>query len=650
MSQIGYAPIQLYRTATASAVPVAGNLAFGELALNYNDGKLYYKNSAGVVTLLASNYSNPTVISVNSASDALRITQTGAGNALVVEDSTNPDSTPFVVDADGNVGIGITPTTALTMYRSGSAANIQATSDASSTTLQARVYSDTTAHTPIINLARARGTLAAPTIVLSGDGTGNVSARGWDGTQFLQVAAIDFVVDGTPGLNDMPGRLVFSTTADGSNSPTERMRIDGAGNIGIGAIPPTGNSVYNGKNITGATTANAHAVVSTVQSDVTAAARGYATVLSTAAASFTTVLQHFYANQSTIGAGSTVSSQYGFYSENNLIDATNNFAFYANNTAAVTAGKRATGFYSNINTATGGGLTYGFYAAGTADNYFGGNVGIGTTLPTQKLDVNGATRLNGEVGVGSAPSASYKLYVDSGAIGGVYSTTTGLIPAYFRSTDSSSGGFSIFFEKDSASPAASDDIANLRFRGNNSVSAITEYVRLAASMADHTNGSEDGTLSLTTMKAGVLAERVRYSSADGLYIVDGTFRAPDVYAFNVGATFRSAYINSAGQFGGLTSSIRYKENIEESAYGLDELMQLRSVTFNYKSDPTSARSLGFIAEEVDAIGLRELVSYNEENKPETVHYELMTALLTKAIQEQQAMIEDLKARVAALGG
>ena len=46
------------------------------------------------------------IISANSATDALRITQTGAGNALVVEDSTNPDSSPFVVDASGNVGVG----------------------------------------------------------------------------------------------------------------------------------------------------------------------------------------------------------------------------------------------------------------------------------------------------------------------------------------------------------------------------------------------------------------------------------------------------------------------------------------------------------------------------------------------------------------
>jgi hypothetical protein len=51
-------------------------------------------------------FNGATTITVNSASDALRITQTGAGNALVVEDSSNPDATPFVVEATGKVGIG----------------------------------------------------------------------------------------------------------------------------------------------------------------------------------------------------------------------------------------------------------------------------------------------------------------------------------------------------------------------------------------------------------------------------------------------------------------------------------------------------------------------------------------------------------------
>lgn len=54
MAQTGFTPIQLYRTATAAATPSAGNLADGELAINTTDEKLYFKNAAGTVKLLAS--------------------------------------------------------------------------------------------------------------------------------------------------------------------------------------------------------------------------------------------------------------------------------------------------------------------------------------------------------------------------------------------------------------------------------------------------------------------------------------------------------------------------------------------------------------------------------------------------------------------
>ena len=56
MSATGYTPISLYYSTTASATPLAANLANGELAININtaDGKLYYKDSAGSVQLLAS--------------------------------------------------------------------------------------------------------------------------------------------------------------------------------------------------------------------------------------------------------------------------------------------------------------------------------------------------------------------------------------------------------------------------------------------------------------------------------------------------------------------------------------------------------------------------------------------------------------------
>lgn len=53
MAQAGFTPISLYYSTTAAAVPLAANLVPGELAINTNDGKLYFENSSGVVTLLA---------------------------------------------------------------------------------------------------------------------------------------------------------------------------------------------------------------------------------------------------------------------------------------------------------------------------------------------------------------------------------------------------------------------------------------------------------------------------------------------------------------------------------------------------------------------------------------------------------------------
>ena len=55
MAQTNYTPISLYYSPTAAAVPIAGNLVAGELALNTADEKLYFKNAAGTVKLLASN-------------------------------------------------------------------------------------------------------------------------------------------------------------------------------------------------------------------------------------------------------------------------------------------------------------------------------------------------------------------------------------------------------------------------------------------------------------------------------------------------------------------------------------------------------------------------------------------------------------------
>ena len=86
---------------------------------------------------------------------------------------------------------------------------------------------------PHITLAKSRGSSdGADTIVVDGDSIGILQWAASDGTDLNCVAAeIRAVVDGTPGSNDMPGRIVLGTTADGAVAPTERLRISADGGV-----------------------------------------------------------------------------------------------------------------------------------------------------------------------------------------------------------------------------------------------------------------------------------------------------------------------------------------------------------------------------------------------------------------------------------
>jgi hypothetical protein len=329
--------------------------------------------AAGTFTNLTANTSG--VISVNTSGDALRITQVGSGNALLVEDSTNPDSTPFAVKADGGVIVGYTTSVTGTGPATATSPVAQVhgiTNNTSSLGLYNWSSTGSFVDTLSFNrsLSNTIGTFGGA--VTSGVDLGAVSFSGDDGTSFIEGARIFAEVDGTPGTNDMPGRLVFSTTADGASSPTERMRINSSGNVGIGASSLTGYAILSQNNITGATTSYGMVAANTVQSDVTTTGSYFQTSGRTAAASFTLAnMQHFTATQSTIGAGSTVTNQYGFSAASSLTGATNNY-----------------GFHSNIASGTG---RWNFYANGTAENFFGGatTVSVNSTSDALRITQNG---------------------------------------------------------------------------------------------------------------------------------------------------------------------------------------------------------------------------------------------------------------------
>jgi hypothetical protein len=339
-----------------------------------------------------------TVITGASSVNALRITQTGSGNALLVEDDTNPDSTPFVIDTSGAVGMGATTVPAGSNFYN--AKNITGATTAVSNSTIATVQSDVTVvargYASTIGTAAAAFSTAIQHFI-AGQGTIGAGSTVTAQTGFYAASSLigatnnyAFIADNTGGTALGVGSKTSYAFYSQSNIATPTYGSAYAfyaagtapsvfnGSINMGTLPLAGVNFYNAQAITGnATISYGNATSATIQSDVTGTAVGYRTDLATAASVTLTNLNHFQAGQGTF-SGTSVTSQFGFNSGGTLIGATGNFGFYAADTAAVTAGKTATGFYSAVNTASGGGTTYAFYGAGTAPSVFLGTVNIGT--------------------------------------------------------------------------------------------------------------------------------------------------------------------------------------------------------------------------------------------------------------------------------
>ena len=144
------------------------------------------------------------------------------------------------------------------------------------------------------------------------------------------------------------------------------------GNLGIGTVhsPIVGAGI--GGVMTGGVTTYGVRSSGQILSDVTTQANYFSSLASTQAAAFTlSSLTHFSAAQGTFGAGSTVTTQYGFLATSTLTGATSNY-----------------GFYSAITSAAG---AWNFVAGGTANNAFAGNTKFGgTSAPVRTVDVTGS--------------------------------------------------------------------------------------------------------------------------------------------------------------------------------------------------------------------------------------------------------------------
>lgn len=179
-------------------------------------------------------------------------------------------------------------------------------------------------------------------------------------------------------LSSSSGNLIIQnggTFTDGG----QRLQVTGTSyfsdSVQIGSNSIGTNTLRVGKNITGATTLNSVLVDGSVQSDVTADISYIVAQTRTAAATFNVTNSFlFRAAQASIGAGSTIGTQVGFYAEASLTGATNNYGFLG-------------GIASGTN-------RWNLYMAGTANNYLSGVLTIGTTSPnaSAKVQIDSTTQ------------------------------------------------------------------------------------------------------------------------------------------------------------------------------------------------------------------------------------------------------------------
>jgi hypothetical protein len=258
------------------------------------------------------------------------------------------------------------------------------------------------------------------------------------------------------------------------------------------------------------------------------------------------------------------------------------------------------------------------------------NVGIGTTSPSFTLDVGGPAA-NIRVAPSTATNNALTRYVNTGGIGYVgLDNSVGALTAAYALNLYHAGAYPIVFSTSNAERARIDSSGNLLW-AKTLVSETTNGIQFA------TDGTNVGRLSIGGANS---------SSSTSLSVYSTTASA-----------FRF-FVSYSGQINATSTSITaisdesLKENIVDLETGIAEVMALRPRRFDWKEETQLAEKgvAGFIAQEVESV-LPELVydyQYNEIETKKSIKMGDILPTLVKAIQEQQALITSLTARIEAL--
>jgi len=249
-----------------------------------------------------------------------------------------------------------------------------------------------------------------------------------------------------------------------------------------------------------------------------------------------------------------------------------------------------------------------------------GNVGIGTSSPQAKLDIGDT-------------SAAFTASI-------IRASTTGIAELRFADT------------VDNAGYVSYDHTSN--------------YMRFATSATERLRIDSSGNLFMGTTSSILTTARLTVQATGSSGIISATSTNVNLFCVNTNAASWDAIsfrYNTSTEVGKISctstattyttsSDYRLKENVQPMVGALDKIAQLNPVTYNWKSDGSDGQ--GFIAHELQAVipdcvsGEKDAVDDEGNPKHQGVDTSFLVATLVKGMQEQQAIITALEARIAAL--